>query len=82
MRRQQRKPLGDLRSEYGMACPECGAAQTLTIDIRCSAILSINGTEAQGDHEWEPTSDCFCDECGHNGVVADFCVADGEAVLT
>jgi hypothetical protein len=80
MRQKQRKTTRNLRSEYGMACPECGAAQTLTINIRCSAILSIDGSEAQGDHEWEPTSDCFCDECGHNGVVADFCVADGEAV--
>ena len=66
----------DLRSEWGMACPRCGSADSMTLTISCSANLTINGTEPRGDHEWEPTSDCHCDECGHNGVVADFCIVD------
>jgi DNA-directed RNA polymerase subunit RPC12/RpoP len=69
-------PKANLRSEYGMACPKCGWAETLTIDIRCSANLSIHGTEPRGDHEWDETSSCFCDDCGHNGLMAEFCVAD------
>ena len=70
------KSTGDLRSEYDMACPECGNAQSVTIEISCSAILTIDGTEARGDHYWDRDSCCFCDECGHNGLVGDFRVAD------
>ena len=66
----------DLRSEYDLACPKCGYAETLTIDISCSAILSIDGTEPHGDHYWDNDSSCFCDECGHNGLVGEFRVAD------
>lgn len=80
MTRRQPKTKVDLRSEWGMACPKCGWAETLTITIVCSAVLSIDGTEVHGDHEWEPTSSCFCDACGHNGVVADFLIFDAAEV--
>ena len=65
----------DLRSEYDLACPKCGYAETLTIEISCSAILSVDGTEVHDDHYWDDTSSCFGDECGHNGLVGDFRVA-------
>jgi len=77
--REQSKPV-DLRGAYGLACPNCGWAETLTIDIRCSANLTVDGTEARGDHEWDEASSCFCDECGHNGVIADFRVPPGAKV--
>jgi len=70
------KSTGDLRSEYNLACPECGYAETLSIEISCTAILSTDGTEVHGDHYWDDTSSCFCDECGHNGLVGNFRVAD------
>lgn len=70
----------DLRSEYGLACPSCGHAHRFTIEITCSADLTIAGTEARGDHYWDDGSACFCDECGLNGTVAEFRVADGKAV--
>ncbi len=70
----------DLRSDYGLACPDCDNAETLTIGITCSATLSIDGTEDRGDHYWDDTSDCFCDECGLNGTVGEFRVADTKTV--
>jgi hypothetical protein len=76
MSKAKSKSPDDLRSEHNMACPECGFAETLTVEISCSAILSIDGTEARGDHYWDDTSACFCDECGHNGIVGDFRVAE------
>jgi|LNFM01.1.fsa_nt_gb hypothetical protein len=74
------KPKHDLRSAWGKACPKCGWAEALTVTITCSALLSIDGTEAHGDHEWEHSSDCCCDKCGHNGVVSDFLVSESEEV--
>lgn len=62
----------DLRSEYGMACPKCGQAEKLTVEITCTATLSINGTEENGDHYWNETSSCSCDACDHHGVVSEF----------
>lgn len=80
MRRQQRKPFCDLRSEYGMACPECGQADKLTIEISCTATLSINGTEDNGVHYWDETSSCSCDACNHRGSVAEFRVPSKKAM--
>lgn len=77
----KKKPVEDLRSEYGIACPECGQADRVTIDISCSANLTIDGTEPRGDHHWDETSSCFCDDCGHNGTVADFLTSKKEVTL-
>lgn len=74
------KPRCDLRSEYDMACPQCGQAETLSIDITCTAILSIDGTEAEGDHYWDDTSSCSCDACDYHGTVGDFRITAGKAV--
>jgi hypothetical protein len=80
MSRLETKTRSDLRSEYDMACPQCGHAETLTIEIICSADLTIDGTEPRGDHYWDGDSSCFCDECGHNGTVGEFRVDAGKAV--
>ena len=72
---------GDLRSEYRMACPECGYAETLSIEISCTAILSTDGTVTHDDHFWDDFSSCFCDDCGHNGVVGEFRVAEPKVAV-
>ena len=74
------KTAHNLRTEYDLACPECGQAETLSIVVTCTAILSIDGTEVQGDHDWDETSCCFCDECGHNGLVGEFRITTDKAV--
>lgn len=70
----------DLRSEYDMACPRCGQAETLSVEITCTATLSIDGTEANGDHYWDDASACSCDACDHHGTVGEFRVTAGKAV--
>lgn len=80
MSRTPIKPRCDLRSEWSMACPKCGQAETLSIEITCTATLSINGTEAEGDHYWDETSSCSCDVCDHHGTVGEFRVPAGKAV--
>ncbi len=73
-------PIRNLTTEYGLACPDCGAAERLTIVVSCSATLSIEGTEIRDDHDWDDASSCYCDDCGLNGTVGEFRVADGKAV--
>lgn len=74
------KPRCDLRSEYDLACPKCGQAEMLSIEITCTATLSIDGTEPNGDHYWDETSSCSCDACDHHGSVAEFRVAAASGV--
>lgn len=72
MRCTPSKPCHDFGNEFGLACPRCGHADTLVIVITCSATLTIDGTEAHGDHDWDETSPCRCDACDHLGTVGDF----------
>jgi hypothetical protein len=74
------KPRKDLRSDYDMACPQCGHAERLSIEIVCSAILSIDGTEPNGDHYWDEASSCGCDVCGRHGTVAEFRITSNRTV--
>ena len=74
------KPRKDLRSKYDMACPQCGQAEKLSIEITCTATLSINGTEDNGDHYWDETSSCSCDTCSFHGTVAEFRITADKAV--
>lgn len=61
-----------LQDAFGMCCPACGNDQLLQVTITCTALLSINGTEDLGDHDWDAGSDCECPDCGHAAKVADF----------
>ena len=74
------KPRSSLRSEYEMACPQCGQAETLSIEIVCTATLSIDGTEANGDHYWDEASSCSCDVCDHRGTAGEFRITPDKAV--
>ncbi len=74
------KPRCDLRSEYDMACPRCGQADTLSVEITCTATLSINGTEDNGDHYWDEASSCGCDACDYRGTAGEFRINTVKAV--
>ncbi|NOT70901.1 MAG: hypothetical protein HOP09_06320 [Hyphomicrobium sp.] len=74
------KPRCDLRSEYDMACPQCGQAEALSVEITCTATLSIDGAEAYCDHYWEEASSRSCDVCDHHGTVGEFRITSGKAV--
>jgi len=64
--------MSDLRDTFNLACPNCGQAETLEIDISVLAIVTASGSEPHGDHEWSDNSSCHCPDCRHHGTVADF----------
>ena len=72
MSRIVKKPRSEYPNEYGLACPKCGHSETLSIEITCTATLTIDGTDAGCDHYWDETSSCICDACDHHGVVSEF----------
>ena len=62
----------DLRDAFELGCPACGQANELVIAITTLARIAPDGSDPEGDHEWDETSYCRCPDCGHHGTVADF----------
>lgn len=62
----------DLRDVFHLGCPACGQANELVIMITTLSRVTPEGSEPEGDHEWDEASYCRCPECGHDGNVADF----------
>lgn len=66
--------MTNLRDELDLACPSCGQADELIIDIKTLARVTAYGSEPDGDHEWDRDSFCQCAACDHKGIVADFTI--------
>ena len=64
--------MPNLMTLFDLKCPACGQAEELLIDIKTLARVTADGSEPEGDHEWEDTSFCRCAECGHDATVAEF----------
>jgi uncharacterized protein (DUF983 family) len=67
----------DLRGAYGLACPRCGQAERLDVQIVCMAELTIDGIDPIGDHDWNDSCCCRCPACGHGGTIAAFTTPPG-----
>lgn len=64
--------MDNVRTLFEMACPSCGSDTHLMVVITAWAALSTDGTEPDGDHDWDDTSACRCDSCEYTGKVGDF----------
>ncbi|MDD2878628.1 MAG: hypothetical protein PHZ23_15530 [Acidiphilium sp.] len=62
-----------VRSEWNMACPDCGRDDELSVELKVFATIYEDGTAINdGDHIWDDDSACQCGSCGKKGVVSDF----------
>ena len=61
-----------LRDAYDLACPKCGQADELNVEITCMAHVTPDSTDPYGDHEWGKASFCSCAQCGHTGTIENF----------
>lgn len=61
-----------VREEWGLACPSCGSDEGIKLEVSVMAHLSEDGTEPDGDHEWDDNSFCFCRMCQFDGKVSEF----------
>jgi rubredoxin len=70
--------MSTLRNIYDMACPKCGNDEELVVLIETEATLTVEGTDADGHHEWDMDSACACPVCRYHGMVANFLIDDEE----
>ena len=68
--------MTDMNDDFGLACPNCGQREALCIQMTCMTHVTANGSEPYGDHDWDGTSYCCCELCGHDGTVTDFTVTE------
>lgn len=61
--------MSTVREEWGVICPACRKDDGLEVTVKVWAKLSVDGTDAEGDHEWDSESPCVC-ACGWKGEVS------------
>jgi hypothetical protein len=53
-------------------CPNCHQEERFHVVALISCLVTDNGSEPVGDHEWDDDSSSHCPECGFRGKLADF----------
>src|SRR5438874_664600 len=56
----------------GIRCGKCGQEDRFRIAAMISCIVTDDGSEPVGDHEWDDDSATDCPECGFNAKLKDF----------
>ena len=69
--------MSNLRDSFNLACRKCGQDEHFDIIITTLARLSADGSDPQGEHEWNDESYCQCPHCRTDGTVADFTTKNG-----
>lgn len=60
-----------VREEWDMECPSCHDDNHLHITFTGECHLTVDGTDDDGDHEWNDDSPCRCSSCDWSGKVGD-----------
>lgn len=56
----------------GIRCPACGQEGRLKITALITCVVTDNGSEPVGDHDWNDDSSAHCPECGFDGKLKSF----------
>lgn len=56
----------------GIRCPHCGQTGRFKITALITCVVTDNGSEPVGDHEWDDESSTHCPECGFDGKLKSF----------
>lgn len=62
----------------GIRCPKCLQEDQFQVEGTCMFDVTDQGSEANGDHEWDGTSVTTCVECGHTANMSDFEIENQE----
>lgn len=57
----------------GVRCPKCGQVGRFKITALITCMVTDNGSEPLGDHEWDDASSTHCPERDFNGKLKEFC---------
>jgi hypothetical protein len=64
--------MSTVRETVGLACPNCQSDNFLQVELTTMAKLTSEGTDPFGDQFWDGNSFMRCDNCDHEGLVANF----------
>jgi len=56
----------------GVCCPKCGQEDCFKITAIITCVVTDDGSEPVGDHEWDDESATRCAECDFDGTLKDF----------
>jgi hypothetical protein len=56
----------------GIRCPACGQQDRFKITALITCMVTDDGSEPVGDHEWDGDSTTHCPECGFDGTLKAF----------
>ena len=56
----------------GIQCPACGQEDRFKIAALIACLVTDNGSEPVGDHEWNDESSNHCPQCGFDAKLKDF----------
>jgi len=59
-------------NDHQMCCPGCIDDSQIVVSIQAEALLTDEGSEDVGSHEWSSESPCRCKGCGFTAVVSAF----------
>jgi hypothetical protein len=62
-----------------LRCPACGQSEAFTIEAWQHSVFYHDGTVTGSDEgqQWDHTSPCRCEACGHEAKVGDFAAGGG-----
>lgn len=63
----------------GFQCPECGHYGPFTIAVHAYMVMHDSGGWKVENPEYDETSSCICNGCGHIGRVDEFCPESEDA---
>jgi hypothetical protein len=55
-----------------VCCPKCGQEDQFKITAVISCLVTDDGSDPVGDHDWDEDSATDCPECGFTGKLKDF----------
>jgi hypothetical protein len=56
----------------GIRCPKCEQEKHFRIHAAITCLVTDDGSEPAGDHEWDDKSGVFCPDCGFNDRLKEF----------
>ncbi|MBS0207756.1 MAG: hypothetical protein JSS27_02270 [Planctomycetes bacterium] len=56
----------------GIRCPQCAQEDRFKITALISCLVTDDGSEPTGDHEWDDDSSTHCPDCGFDGKLRNF----------
>ena len=68
--------MGNTNCLEGIKCPECGYEDQFNVQVTTWVQLRDDGTDANGDNEYDGDNLMECCDCGYNGRVKDFYIED------